>query len=258
MEAAIGLFQQADILFLRHGYYKNRIEPRINFLTWKLTYMKTVILRISFILVVFLFITPSSLLAFKQIYPSYGNIGEHLSIAGVDSTEDSNRGSGWTMDYLKEVLTNETGYSGRKEVGWKGKKNARVAMLCALVFPGLGQIYNERPVKAALAMGLETWYLTNILLNYRREQREMKIRDSYDKWVETETGESYINSNWRFHNAWYNEYKARKIDWLWWSSGVVVILIFDAYVDAHLHGMDFKVESVGDNGYPGFSISLDF
>jgi hypothetical protein len=205
-----------------------------------------------------LLITPCNLLAFNRMHFSSVTIGEHLDVAGVDSTEVSERKSSWTLEELKEVLTSETGYGGKKKVGWKEKKNPRIAMLCALVFPGLGQMYNERPVKAALSMGLETWYLTNILLNYRREKREMKIRDSYDKWVEGETGENYIGSNWRYHNAWYNEYKARKIDYLWWSSSIIVVLVFDAYVDAHLHGMNFKVESVNVNGDPGFSVSLDF
>ncbi|MCD6380213.1 hypothetical protein J7M07_07205 [bacterium] len=206
----------------------------------------------------FLLIKPCNLLAFNRMYSSSVNIEEHLGFTGVDSTEVSERKSSWTMEELKEVLTSETGYGRKKGVGWKEKKNARVAMLCALVFPGLGQMYNERPVKAALSMGLETWYLTHILINYRLERREMKVRDSYDKWVENETGENYIDSNWRYHNAWYNEYKARKIDWLWWSSSIVVVLVFDAYVDAHLHGMDFKIESVNVNGGPGVSVSLDF
>lgn len=197
-------------------------------------------------------------MAFEGLYCQSGISSELSSISRGDSTGESPHKTGWTMEELKEVLSNETGGRGEEELDWKDKKNARVAMLCALIFPGLGQMYNERPVKAALAMGLETWYLTTILLNYRQEKREKKIRDSYDKWIESDTGDNYISSSWRYHNAWYNEYKARKIDWLWWSSGILVILIFDAYVDAHLHGMDFKVESVSIEQTPGFQISIDF
>jgi len=186
------------------------------------------------------------------------NITERFGVSGVDSTEDSKGEGTWKIQELKEILANETGSGSKEKLGWNEKKNARVAMLCALVFPGLGQMYNERPLKAALSMGLETWYLTNILLNYRRERRELKIRDGYNKWIENKTGGSYIDSNWRSHNDWYNEYKARKIDWIWWSSSIVLVLIFDAYVDAHLHGMNFKVESVNVDGDPGLSFNLDF
>ncbi len=167
---------------------------------------------------------------------------EQMDSTVVDSTES------WTILELKEVLNRETGVI-PEDAGWKKKKNARVAMLCALVFPGLGQMYNEKPYKAVLAMGLETFYLSRILFKYRAEVRERKLRDSYDRYLE----EDEINPNWYYHDIWYNEYKEQKIDWIWWSAGLLVALIFDAYVDAHLHDMNFQP---GENG--GFAFGFDF
>lgn len=175
-------------------------------------------------------------------FPCSALLPEQMDSAGVDSTES------WTIMELKEVLNRETG-AVPEGAGWKKKKNARVAMLCALVFPGLGQMYNEKPYKAVLAMGLETFYLSQILFKYRAEARERKLRDSYDRYLEGDE----INPNWYYHDIWYNEYKEQKIDWVWWSAGLLVALIFDAYVDAHLHDMNFQP---GENG--GLTFSFDF
>jgi hypothetical protein len=150
---------------------------------------------------------------------------------------------------LKEVLRRETGREVRGETGWKKKKNARIAMLCALVFPGLGQMYNERPYKAVLAMGLETFYLSQILFKYRDEVRQRELRDREEKYLEG----GVLNPEWLRHDIWYNEYKEQKIDWVWWSAGVLVALIFDAYVDAHLHDMNFQPS---ENG--GLTFTFDF
>jgi len=176
--------------------------------------------------------------------------------AGADSTAGIDE---WTIRRLNRVLREETGGAEDADPGWKEKKNSRVAMLCALVFPGLGQMYNEKPVKAAIALGLETYYLSQILMNYRREVRERRVRDQYPKYIqEGEDGESYLSSTWLFHDSWVNEYKERKIDWVWWSAGLIVALIFDAYVDSHLHDMSFKLENIDKDGTTGVSLSIDF
>lgn len=175
--------------------------------------------------------------------PLYGRLLEQTDSTDVKNTE------GWTLRRLNKVLEEETGGAMMEDQGWEQKKDSRVAMLCALVFPGLGQMYNEKPYKAILAMGLETFYLSNILFKYREEARSRKLRDSQEKY----NSEGVLNSEWNYHDYWYNEYKEQKIDWVWWSAGLLVVLIFDAYVDAHLHDMNFQA---GGNG--GLTLSFDF
>jgi hypothetical protein len=166
----------------------------------------------------------------------------------------------WTSDQIKTILERETGEPDIEGTTWKRRKNPRVAMLCAVAFPGLGQIYNERPVKAVIAMGVETFYLMNVLHNYKKEKQERDLRDSYDKYVPCGPDNSLQcpNSDWVYHNAWMEEYKARKIDWVWWSSAVILVLMLDAYVDAHLHDMRFKLETTSIDGNAGLAVVIDF
>ncbi len=149
--------------------------------------------------------------------------------AQADTVFAPPRGGVWAMDELKGIL-------GAENVGIEGsvyrqRRNGRVAMICSLAFPGLGQMYNEKPLKAAIAMGAETFYVLMISQNRRYWNREKQIRDRYP-----------VNSTeWRFHDAWVQEYYDRSVDWIWWSAGTLLVIILDAYVDAHLDDMRFEV-----------------
>ncbi len=154
----------------------------------------------------------------------------------------------WSVEDLDSILTKESGADIPAKASWKRSKNARVAMLCALIFPGLGQIYNEKPYKAALVVGVEMFYFGNILLNYRYAEREEYLRDRSLPGT----------SEWRDHDLMTVYYKERMIDWVWWSAGAMLIIVLDAYVDAHLHDMNFEVEGRGMEDGAGISLGFRF
>jgi hypothetical protein len=154
----------------------------------------------------------------------------------------------WTIDELDSVLVTAAEGATTEGTSWQRRKNSRVAMLCALLFPGLGQIYNEKPYKAAIVLAAETFYLSNILLNYRYAAREMESRDRF----------AIDTSEWQEHDAWMAEYKERMTDWIWWSAGALLVIVLDAYVDAHLHDMDFELESTALGDGTGVAVVLNF
>jgi hypothetical protein len=168
--------------------------------------------------------------------------------ASVDSVTAGEAQPLLTVEDLDSVLTKESGADTPEGSSWKGRKNSRVAMLCALLFPGLGQIYNEKPYKAALVMGVETFYLSNILLNYRSAERENYLRDRSLPGT----------TEWRDHDVMMVYYKERMIDWVWWSAGAMLIVVLDAYVDAHLHDMNFEVEGRAIEDGAGISLGFTF
>jgi hypothetical protein len=178
----------------------------------------------------------------------------------ADTTRASDTGKDWSSDHIKDLLAQETGEIDIEESTWKTRKNPRTAMLCALAFPGLGQIYNEKAFKAVIAFGVETFYILNILHNYRKTGDYEKERDSYDQYVPCGPGgeDSCLNPYWRDANAWYEEYKERTIDWVWWTSAVILIVMLDAYVDAHLHDMRFRLETARRGGGTGLAVVVDF
>jgi hypothetical protein len=166
--------------------------------------------------------------------------------APADTIRGDEEGRIWTKEGLKEVLTAQSGIDPEGEP--IGGKNARLAMLYALLFPGLGQMYNERPLKAVIAMGVETFYLSQILINHRNAIRAERRRDRYPVG----------SSEWNRQEWWIGEYKERRLDWIWWSSGILVVLLLDAYIDAHLYDMRVGVEGVSVEGGAGVRFVLAF
>jgi len=153
----------------------------------------------------------------------------------------------WNMDELKRVLGEETGGM-EKGKEYKERKSGRVAMACAVLVPGLGQMYNEKPLKAAIALGLESFYLSRIAMNRRLWEREKIVRDAYPAGT----------SSWREHDRWVTEYWERSVDWIWWSGAVVLGIVIDAYVDAKLDDMRFKVEARTSEGDVGISLLVRY
>ena len=169
-----------------------------------------------------------------------------ISADTISADSLKSRPSSWTMDELKTVLGKETGEE--KTGGYREPKSGRVAMLCAVIVPGLGQMYNEKPLKAAIGFGLETVYLSRILFNWRSMLREERARDA-------EPVDSYA---WQYHDGWASEYRARSVDWVWYSGAVVLGLMVDAYVDAHLYDMRFKVGAGPSGDAVAAQIAFEF
>jgi hypothetical protein len=177
-----------------------------------------------------------------------------------DTTESRDAELEWSSRKIKDLIEGETAQPVSENPTWEERKNPTTAMLCALVFPGLGQIYNEKAFKAVIAMGVETFYIMNILHNHRRARDFKKQRDLYDRYVPCGPGDTLtcIDPDWRYNNAWYEEYKERTVDWIWWTSAAVLVVMLDAYVDAHLHDMRFRLESVSGSGAAGLALAVDF
>lgn len=98
--------------------------------------------------------------------------------------------------------------------------NPTVTLLKSMAVPGWGQITNRRYVKAAVAIGLETWFIAGAITEWRRSN------DALDLFrAEPANLEHYYD--YAFHNG-------NKNDYLWALGVTVFVSMFDAYVDAHL------------------------
>jgi len=93
-------------------------------------------------------------------------------------------------------------------------KTPKKALTYSIV-PGGGQLYNEKPMKAALMMGAQVWMLYQFSSN-RSRYNGWESRDPYSK-------EYYLDNRNKF--AWY-------------SAFVYLYNLADALVDSHLAGFD--------------------
>ncbi len=99
-------------------------------------------------------------------------------------------------------------------------KNPKTAGYMGLIFPGGGQIYNGRYLKAGLIMSLEV----ASYLAFR------KNRDYYN---------DYANLNLPLAEHRYLE---KRNKYAWWMGILYIYGVLDAIVDAHLHQFDLIME----------------
>ncbi len=89
----------------------------------------------------------------------------------------------------------------------------RGAMLRSILFPGWGQWYNGKKLKAGLVFAVETGLVANAVYQNSLASR---ATDERERFV-------YID---------------RRNQSLWWLAGAVLLSSLDAYVDAQLAGFD--------------------
>ena len=89
-------------------------------------------------------------------------------------------------------------------------------MMRSAVVPGWGQLYNHKPIKAAVVVGGEG---TLIYKAWTEFQKEQDAADAGD-----------IEGKDRHYNL--------KVNYIWWAIAVHLLQMADAYVDAHLATFD--------------------
>lgn len=94
------------------------------------------------------------------------------------------------------------------------KKSPTGALLRSLVFPGLGQWYNEQKIKAAIAFSAES-FLVGLAVYFNNKAKQ------------SEPGSTERNF-----------YKDRRNLTFWVLGGVTLFSMIDAYVDAYLYDFD--------------------
>ena len=117
------------------------------------------------------------------------------------------------------------------------KKSPMGALLRSVVFPGWGQFYNRKYLKAVVAFGAETTFITLAAIEWSRMNKHKKNFQNPD----------YPDRYWEFEQ--FEFYEDRRNLFLWITAGIIFLSMFDAYVDAHL--FNFDKEKVRD-----LSISL--
>lgn len=102
--------------------------------------------------------------------------------------------------------------------------NPTITLVKSMVVPGWGQITNRRYLKAAIAIGLETWFIYGVAYEWT------KMNDALDR-LRTDSTDFQAFPDYNFH-------RGNRADYLWSLGITVFVSMFDAYVDAHLRPYD--------------------
>ena len=98
----------------------------------------------------------------------------------------------------------------------KKSKSPKGAMIRSAIFPGWGQVYNNKYLKALVYLGGESYFI----------YRYSIINKDVNKLKNDNATEDNIKNKEHLRNGW-----------AWLFSAGYLLALGDAYVDAHLHGL---------------------
>lgn len=117
-------------------------------------------------------------------------------------------------------------------------QSPRAAVIRSAVFPGWGQWYNGKKLKALVVFGVEVGFISAAVWHNQRVVYWM------DSSLTGYTAE-YRDLNKNFHIDMRNQF-------VWYLAGTLLVSMADAYVDAHLAGFDESTDlSLGPYRSPG-------
>ena len=128
-------------------------------------------------------------------------------------------------------------------------KSPMGALLRSVALPGWGQFYNKKYIKAGLVLGVETTFLTLMIIEWERMDDHKKLFDSMSQ-------DRPKDKSWEYEQ--YKFYQDRKNLYLWSTIATIFVSMFDAYADAHLYDFDKEMERIGFEIYPGSENKLSF
>jgi hypothetical protein len=131
----------------------------------------------------------------------------------------------WAQKTLSQAQKDSTFFS--QEENLKTKSPTK-ALLRSIVFPGWGQFYNEKYLKATLIFGVETTYIVLAADQWRKTNFHKK---NFQNAFPYSPEQYYEFDLYKYHRDQRNLY-------LWVVTGIVFLSMFDAYVDAHLYDFD--------------------
>jgi len=105
------------------------------------------------------------------------------------------------------------------------------AMLRSMVFPGWGQLYNRKYIKALVVFGGETYLVAQAIRYWS------KTDDWFEKYTSTEDNAL----RYQYYNNEYLFYKDCRNLYLYFSGLAIFLSMVDAYVDAHLANFDIDI-----------------
>ncbi|MFO7810886.1 MAG: DUF5683 domain-containing protein [Candidatus Delongbacteria bacterium] len=119
-----------------------------------------------------------------------------------------------------------------------GEPNHKVPLFLSFVFPGGGQVYNGRYIKAGAYILLEGSMIYGALI---QDKRLNNSQDKLDHYREIED-EGKI----REYEYYVNRYKKERNNFIWLSVASVFLSAGDAFVDSHFKSFKRDLFRTGD------------
>jgi hypothetical protein len=120
-------------------------------------------------------------------------------------------------------------------------KSTTGAVLRSLVLPGWGQFYNDSYYKAVAFALIEGIQISGIY-GFHNKMLKAKRQDNHPELQRSRAAYMAALRPGDFQNE--QRYRERRNKTLWWFTGIVLLSLGDAYVDAQLYGIDISKPNI--------------
>jgi hypothetical protein len=128
-------------------------------------------------------------------------------------------------------------------------KSPTGALFRSIAFPGWGQFYNGKYFKSTVVFGTETTFITLAVIEWGRRNEHKR---NFERLPQNHPDKAWEFEQFRF-------YEDRRNLFLWITTGIVFLSMFDAYVDAQLYNFDKeKVPDLSISMIPGDKVNILF
>ena len=157
----------------------------------------------------------------------------------------------------------------RPQRNWERRKSGRVALVSSLLVPGLGQLYNEREFWALVAVGVESYFIGNIVVEQRLTNRYRALANDDEIVLRRCVADSSVDctlerQQFDLDQALFVLHRDNRIQSTWVLGLVMLVSGLQAFVDAHLFDFDtssppqVRFEPIGLDGRPGAALRFHF
>ncbi len=130
----------------------------------------------------------------------------------------------------------------------------------SLIVPGWGQYYNGKKFKALIFAGTQVSFGLGIIKQDRLYRENQHYRDVAWNYYKNQVGPSHLvvdSLAAADYGAVAKFYQKDRNKLIWWSAGVMLLSVFDAFVDSHLHNFDVG-PALGKEGEPQVQLTIRF
>jgi len=131
------------------------------------------------------------------------------------------------------------------------QRSALIAVLLSAAIPGGGQIYNRSYWKVPIIYGLQAFFVSQWLSNNKLYR---SFRAQFEDSLKTPGSSSQYLAELQGGRDFYHD---QRDSYAWYTAGIYVLSVLDAYIDAELSGFDVS-PSLGfaPDGSPVAAVSV--
>jgi len=115
----------------------------------------------------------------------------------------------------------------------QGRPSIFFAPLRSAVFPGWGQLRNGKTLKAVLVFSVESYLVMSAVAEHYQAEEAYRRMELLNRSGQGEAAEELYRS--------YSDHFDRRDQLAWWTAGLIMLSMLDAYVDANFFGFDEEV-----------------